>query len=299
MRRTVIITLLLALAASAVSAQPRPGSFTTLQATSLRTGSLGTAAAPFLSPTSDTNTGIYWTGSDALGISIDGTLRTSWSTTVMTLASGYQMALPDGLATAPSLQIGGDADSGLYTSSTTLNFGWNMDGTTTKSLISISGAATPTMSFNIADTVRATLAAASLTLATGTALVMPKGTISAPAIAFTADADTGAYLDSSNFLWLGANLNASGPTLVMSGSGVSSQTQVSANGTGRLFITPSRVTVADATLNVASLALASAIASPANGDAFYCTDCLAGSSPCTASSTGAMAFRVNGAWKCF
>lgn len=35
-----------------------------------------------------------------------------------------------------------------------------------------------------------------------------------------------------------------------------------------------------------------------NGTIIYCSDCTVASSPCTGSSTGAFAMRVNGAWRC-
>jgi hypothetical protein len=35
-----------------------------------------------------------------------------------------------------------------------------------------------------------------------------------------------------------------------------------------------------------------------NGAALYCSNCTVASSPCTGASTGAMALRVNGAWRC-
>lgn len=35
-----------------------------------------------------------------------------------------------------------------------------------------------------------------------------------------------------------------------------------------------------------------------NGAALYCSNCLLASSPCSGASTGAMALRVNGAWRC-
>ena len=40
------------------------------------------------------------------------------------------------------------------------------------------------------------------------------------------------------------------------------------------------------------------LAASKNGTSVYCTDCLRGSTPCTAASTGAIAFRVNGTWDC-
>jgi hypothetical protein len=36
----------------------------------------------------------------------------------------------------------------------------------------------------------------------------------------------------------------------------------------------------------------------ANGGIVYCSNCLLASSPCSGASTGAMALRVNGAWRC-
>lgn len=50
-------------------------------------------------------------------------------------------------------------------------------------------------------------------------------------------------------------------------------------------------------LQLDSNALAS-LGTPANGTMKYCADCLKGSDPCTASSSGAFALRVNGAWQC-
>lgn len=41
------------------------------------------------------------------------------------------------------------------------------------------------------------------------------------------------------------------------------------------------------------------LGTPANGSMTFCTDCLAGSDPCTGSSTGAFAFRRNSAWACY
>ena len=51
-------------------------------------------------------------------------------------------------------------------------------------------------------------------------------------------------------------------------------------------------------LTVGSVVL-SAIPAATNGSMIYCSDCLKGSDPCTSSSTGAMAMRVNAAWQCF
>jgi hypothetical protein len=57
------------------------------------------------------------------------------------------------------------------------------------------------------------------------------------------------------------------------------------------------ISVINNTFFVPGFAL-SGLGTPGNGAMLYCTDCLAGSNPCTASSTGAMAFRQNSTWKC-
>jgi len=53
----------------------------------------GSAAAPTLSFTGDTDTGIYSVGADQLGISVGGTLRATASTTALTLAGGINLAM--------------------------------------------------------------------------------------------------------------------------------------------------------------------------------------------------------------
>ena len=57
-----------------------------------------------------------------------------------------------------------------------------------------------------------------------------------------------------------------------------------------------RLTSAGA-LALTGRALAS-LPAAADGSIMYCTDCLKAADPCTSSSTGAMAMRVNGAWQC-
>lgn len=48
----------------------------------------------------------------------------------------------------------------------------------------------------------------------------------------------------------------------------------------------------------AGVAFASLPATPINGMQGFCTDCLKGSNPCSGSSTGAIAVRLNGVWRC-
>jgi hypothetical protein len=51
-------------------------------------------------------------------------------------------------------------------------------------------------------------------------------------------------------------------------------------------------------LQAGSVTFANLPATFPNGAALYCSNCLLASSPCTGASTGAMALRVNGAWRC-
>lgn len=72
----------------------------------------GTAAAPSMSFTSDTNTGIYRVGADNLGISTGGTLAVDVSTTAVTSALPVSNAA--GTVSAPSVTFTSDLDTGLY-----------------------------------------------------------------------------------------------------------------------------------------------------------------------------------------
>lgn len=75
--------------------------------------SAGTAAAPGMSFTTDTNTGIYSVGADSLGISTGGTLRVTVSTSAVT--STLKHILPNGTEGAPALSFSGvGADAGFY-----------------------------------------------------------------------------------------------------------------------------------------------------------------------------------------
>lgn len=71
-------------------------------------------------------------------------------------------------------------------------------------------------------------------------------------------------------------------------------------GAGFAFVnTAGNVVVIAGGGGITQLGLAlSALAPTTNGTIIYCTDCLANSVPCTASSTGAFAKRLAGAWRC-
>jgi len=72
----------------------------------------GTAAAPLIRFSADTDTGIYRVGTDDLGLSTNGTLRLDVSTTAIT--STLPIVLPNGTATAPSLTFASDTNTGIY-----------------------------------------------------------------------------------------------------------------------------------------------------------------------------------------
>lgn len=75
----------------------------------------GTAAAPMLAVSGDTNTGFYSSGADVLNLSTGGTLRVIFASAMATFSTILKTS-SDGVVTAPSLVVGsyaGDA-IGLY-----------------------------------------------------------------------------------------------------------------------------------------------------------------------------------------
>ena len=86
---------------------------TTLITTTLpHVGPDGSASAPAFSFSGDTNTGIYRTTTDTLGIATGGTLRLSVSTAAV--ISTLRIEAPTGLGTTtPALTFTGDTDTGI------------------------------------------------------------------------------------------------------------------------------------------------------------------------------------------
>jgi hypothetical protein len=93
----------------------------------------GTAAAPSITFTSDTNTGVYRVGADNIGISAGGTLRLGVSTTAVT--STLPFVAPAGTAALPAYVFTGDLDTGMYLPAAG-TLGLSADGTAGISLIS-------------------------------------------------------------------------------------------------------------------------------------------------------------------
>jgi hypothetical protein len=77
-------------------------------------GALGSAGVPGHSFGSDSNTGMYSTGSDVLGFSTNGTERLSISTTATT--STLPILNSAGSVSAPSISFSGDTNTGIYNS---------------------------------------------------------------------------------------------------------------------------------------------------------------------------------------
>lgn len=75
-------------------------------------GPSGSATAPALSYSADTNTGMYRIGADDLGFTTGGTLRFDISTTAFTGTLPWQGQ--DGTAAAPAFSFSADTDTGLY-----------------------------------------------------------------------------------------------------------------------------------------------------------------------------------------
>ena len=86
----------------------------------------GTAAAPSISFSSDTNTGFYYAGTDSIGISTNGTYRAKFTSSgLFETWAGIQLKggvirTTDGDASAPSYSFQSDTDTGFYYSSNTL-----------------------------------------------------------------------------------------------------------------------------------------------------------------------------------
>jgi hypothetical protein len=88
------------------------GAFTTLSASGVATFSAGTAAAPALSASGDTNTGIFFPSSDQVGISTGGTVRLTATTSQFTATLPWRGQ--NGTAAAPALSASGDTNTGIF-----------------------------------------------------------------------------------------------------------------------------------------------------------------------------------------
>jgi hypothetical protein len=87
----------------------------------------GTAAAPSIANTTDTNTGIYWSAADTLGLTAGGTARATLSTTAMTLIGTVDFTAVGGNITATGGNIA--ATAGSVSAGTTITSGTGLHAT--------------------------------------------------------------------------------------------------------------------------------------------------------------------------
>lgn len=151
----------------------------------LATGS--TAAAPLLSFAGDTDTGIYRTAANQLGITAGGTLTIKVDTAKVTIGSGT------GSAGTPSIVIGSSAGSGFYTDgSSNVNVG--ISGTASYTFGAAEFSPATDNNFDLGDNV------------TGWKHVYHgNGTAALPSLTFSNDTDTGIYHVAANDIGITAN----------------------------------------------------------------------------------------------
>lgn len=74
----------------------------------------GSAAAPSLNFSGNTNTGIYQASSNVIGFSANGAMTATLGATAFVLNTGVQSSFPSGTVAAPSISFTGDLDTGIY-----------------------------------------------------------------------------------------------------------------------------------------------------------------------------------------
>jgi hypothetical protein len=102
--------------------------------------------------------------------------------------------------------------------------------------------------------------------------------------------DTWSFIDITAF----TDSNHTGSTNVLNGINIGAITSPDANAN---HVAVNIGSGWDNPILIAGVAFAS-LGDPADGVIQYCTDCLAGSAPCSGSSTGALAVQQGNAWKC-
>lgn len=136
-------------------------------------GPAGSNTAPTWSFSGDINSGVYSVGADVVGITAGGTLNFQVGNgTVRTIAAVHEFA--NGSNSAPSVTFNSDPNTGIY------NVGADQLGITTNSTLRVTVNTTNVVS----------------TLPT----LLPDGTNTAPAYAFSNQNDTGMYLAGSGIL---------------------------------------------------------------------------------------------------
>lgn len=149
-------------------------------------------------------------------------------------------------------------------------------------------------------------------------LLAPDGTALLPGYAFSAQANTGIWRRGTSLLTFSTNgvargefnstngfaLSAGLPYAWTSGAVDATALDTGISRTAAATFAFGNGTQASTTGSVALTSLVvtttlfASLGTPANGTWVYCSDCLANSTPCTGSSTGAFAKRLAGAWDC-
>jgi len=196
---------------------------------------VGSAAAPALYFTGDTNSGLYWVGADSIGVATNGAVKFTVASTINTSAN--VLSVPVGTSAAPGLYFGADVNTGISAAAANTLI-LSADGasntltlesgalTSTEYLALPAGlVGTPAVYFGTAATGLYSAAATSVDVATTGALrltiadaavtstvpvALPVGAIGASSLYFTGDVDTG--------LWSGGaatmNVNVAGADVV-------------------------------------------------------------------------------------
>lgn len=179
----------------------------------------GTAAAPSVVSSADTNTGIYFSGSDAVVIAAGGTAQATFSTTAVTLVPALLVGTT-GTVSAPIVSPSNDTNTGIYFSAAdtvdvsagganVASFGTTAI-TANKAVIALAGSAsTPSVTFSGdtntgiyssgADGLGIAAGGTNIVTVTTTGVtaaqpvVLPAGSNSAPSLTFAGDTNLGIY----------------------------------------------------------------------------------------------------------
>lgn len=190
----------------------------------LRTGT-GTATAPVYSATSDTNTGIFFGGTDDLRITTGGTLRTTFGAATMT--STLRWLGPDGSATTPAISFSGAAGMGMFRDVANLKFatasterlGIDSSGRISaltasyETLVDADGVLTNKKYVDDQDDLRVAVSGDTMTgdliMDPGAQVQIDDATAADPGLAFTGDTTTGIYRETGGVgITVGGTLNA-------------------------------------------------------------------------------------------
>lgn len=133
--------------------------------------------------------------------------------------------------------------------------------------------------------------------------LFPDGSSAAPSIAFAAEPDLGLYRIGTDTIGMDANLRMFATTTV-GVSLIGSESVVLGSGAKMCWTAGTPANACDTTIGRVSAGIVgltattfAALGTPANGSIGYCSDCTF-ANPCAGSGSGAIAKRLNGAWRC-